>query len=156
MMSWPFFRTSCIAGASAAACRAPVVATGAILLVIVRLVALLLIIVVVDGLVVDEIGRMEEGAFLRPDIDEGGLDSREDGINPSDEDVTNQSLDVWPVDEQLNQLIVFENSDSCFSIRCADEDFAFHREPPPGLIHATRGRARGWAVEEAVRAWSSG
>ncbi len=59
---------------------------------------------------------MEKRALLRPDVDEGGLDARQDGINPPKEDVTDQSLDVRSVDEQLNQLVVFEDSYSCLSI----------------------------------------
>jgi hypothetical protein len=115
---------------------------GAVLVVLVRRLVLV-IIIVVDGLfIVHEVRRVQERALLRPDIDEGGLDAWEDGIYPSDENVSDQSFDVRSVDEQLNQLVVFENGYSSFSICCADEDFAFHRKPPTGQIHATRGCAR--------------
>jgi hypothetical protein len=94
---------------------------------------------------------VQERALLRADVDKGGLDAGKDCVYTSNEDVTDQSLDVWPVDEQLNQLIVFENGDSCFSIYSAYEDFAFHREPSPDRHHATRGCTCDWAVKEVVR-----
>src|SRR5688572_3931730 len=131
---------------------------GAILRLLVRLLLLVLIfflVLVVDGFVVHEIRGVEKRALLRADVDERGLDTGEDGVYPSDEDVTNQPFDVRSVDEQLNELVVLENGNSCFSVYCADEDFAFHRKPPPDPVHATHGRAGGCSiVEEAVRAGS--
>jgi hypothetical protein len=94
---------------------------------------------------------VKEGTLFRAYVDERGLDAGKHGINPTNENVTNQPFDVGSVDEQLNQLVVFENRDAGFSIYCADQDFSFHQKPPSDAIHATRGNADDRPVKEVAR-----
>ena len=59
----------------------------------------ILVVVVFPGVGVDEIGRVQEGALFRPDVDEGGLDAGKHGFHPSQINVADHTPSLRPVDE---------------------------------------------------------
>src|SRR5256885_7138413 len=73
---------------------------------------------------------MEEGTLLGANVDEGGLDSGEHGIDPAQINVTDHASVVWTIDEKLYELAVLQNRDPRFARSRVNEDFSFHRCPP--------------------------
>ena len=157
MMSWPFFRTSWIAGASALrfarrppfrrARRRSSRPRQALVIVVV-------IVVVIVHFFVDRRDRTRAGTRsspcrcrrTRPECREGPLRLGQGRCH-------RPFACVRSVDQQLNELVVLENGDPRLSRVRVDQDFSFHQGPRPAAIHATRRCARGGAVGEAVRAW---
>jgi hypothetical protein len=86
----------------------------------------------------DEIGGVEEGAFLGAYVDEGSLDSREHGVHPTQVNVTDHASVVWTIDEKLNELPILQNRDPRFARSRVDEDFSFQLLPVSLLRQATR------------------
>ena len=78
----------------------------------------------------DEIGRVEKGAFLGADVDEGGLDAGEHCVDPAEVNVTDHAAGVGTIDQKLNELVVLEDRDPRFARGRVDQDFSFHRCPP--------------------------
>ena len=58
------------------------------------------------------------------DIDEGGLNAREDGLHLAQVNVSEQPALVGPVEHHLHQLPVFHERHPRFVGRCAHEDFS--------------------------------
>jgi len=86
----------------------------------------------------DEIGGVEEGAFLGAYVDEGGLDAGEYCVHPAQVNVTDHASVVWTIDEKLDELPVLQNRDPRFARSRVYEDFSFQLLPVSLLRQATR------------------
>ena len=95
------------------------------------------LIVVLVGL--EEIGGVEEGALLLTDVHERGLDSGEDGFDPSEVDVADGAAVVGTVDQQLDQPIVFQDRHAGFPLAPVDEDLALHERTSAAPTRSPRG-----------------
>src|SRR2546425_1015452 len=58
----------------------------------------------------EQVGRVEESAFLLADVDECRLDSRQHRFDSAEIDIADRSTVIRPVDEELGQAVVFEDS----------------------------------------------
>jgi hypothetical protein len=67
---------------------------------------------------------VEEGALLLTDVHEGGLDAWQDGFDPAKIDVPDGTPMVGPVDEKLDQAVVFEDGHAGLPLAPVDQDFA--------------------------------
>jgi hypothetical protein len=70
-----------------------------------------------------QIGCVEERALLLPDVDEGGLDSREHRLDPTEIDVTDGAAVVGAVYQELDQSVVFQDGHAGFPLAPVDQDF---------------------------------
>ncbi len=86
--------------------------------------------VVVGGLVVlvglEQVGGVQEGALLEPDVDERGLYSGEDGVDATEVDVADGTAMIGTVDQQLDQTIILEDGHARFALAPVDQDLALH------------------------------
>ena len=97
-----------------------------------RLVGLLFVVFLVLGFFSgfsNEVRRVEEGALLSADVDEGCLNSGEHCIDPAQIDVTDHASVVWTIDEKLDEFLVLQNRDPRFTRDRVNEDFSFHYSP---------------------------
>ena len=95
--------------------------------------------VVLVGL--DEVGGVQEGAFLGADVDEGGLDPWQHGVDLPEVDVADHAAGVRAIDQQFNERVVLDDGDPRLARRAIDQDFAFQRSglrptPRPGRAGA--------------------
>jgi hypothetical protein len=74
---------------------------------------------------------VEEGTLFGADVDKGGLDSGEDCLYPAKVYVADHAAVVWTIDEKLYELTVLQNRHARFARAGVDEEFSFHRDPPP-------------------------
>ncbi|GAC1682897.1 MAG: hypothetical protein NVS9B3_00650 [Gemmatimonadaceae bacterium] len=69
---------------------------------------------------------MEEGALLRADVYEGGLDAGEHRVDATEVNVADHAACFGAVDEELNKLVVLEDGDPGFPLGRVDENLSFH------------------------------
>ena len=86
---------------------------------------------------------MQEPALLHPDVDERRLHAGKDGGDETCVDVPNVALFLFAIDEQLAELIVFEDGDARFLGVDVDEDLALHESLEEGQCWACVVGARG-------------
>ena len=72
---------------------------------------------------------MEERALLLTDVDERCLDARQHGLDPTQIDVADRAPVVRPVDEQLDQTVVFQDGHAGFPLAPVDQDLALQVMP---------------------------
>jgi hypothetical protein len=70
----------------------------------------------------EQVRRVQEGAFLLTDIDESCLDPGKDGLYPTQVDVTNRAAMVGAVHQQLYQSIIFQDGHTGFPLTPVDQD----------------------------------
>src|SRR5690606_41301754 len=82
------------------------------------------------GLVVvlwlEQVGRVEEGGLFQADVDERGLDARKNCLYPAEVDVTDDSLVIGSIDQQLHEPVVLEDRHPRLALGTGDENFALH------------------------------
>src|SRR6266487_5387674 len=72
----------------------------------------------------DQVRGVEEGALFRPDVDERGLDARQDGFDLAEVDVAHGAAGVGTIDQQLNKAVVLQNRHARLPRAAADEYLA--------------------------------
>ena len=137
--SWPRLSTSWMGGAFARRPSRPPRSAAALppsLGVVVVFIIVVVVIVVRLVFGKDEIGRVQERALLRADVDERRLNARKNRFDSSEVDVADHAAGVGTVDQELNELVVLEDGDPRFSRVRVDQNFSFHRcprtRPAPG------------------------
>ena len=110
---------------------------------------------------------MEEGALLLPDVDEGRLDAGEDRLDPAEVDVADGAAVIGPVDQELDQPVVFQDGHAGFPLAPVDQDLTLQTGPPQpprartacpaacNVRHATVAHPRRSAAAACERASSS-
>src|SRR5205814_8127296 len=90
------------------------------------------LLVVLVGL--DQIGGVEEGALFGADIDERGLDARQDGFHLAEVDVAHRAVGIGTIHQEFNKAVVLQDGHAGLPRVPADQDFAlqsmFPRSPP--------------------------
>ena len=76
-----------------------------------------------------QVGGVEEGALLLPDVHEGGLDAREHRLDPAEIDVADRAAMVGAVDQQLDQPVVFQDGHAGLPLAPVDQDLALQACP---------------------------
>src|SRR5689334_12478969 len=91
-------------------------------------------VVVIGGLLVllglDQVGGVEEGALVSPDVDECGLDSRKHGLDRAQVDIAHHAAGVRTIDQELNKAVVLQDRDAGLARGPADENFPFQSKCP--------------------------
>jgi hypothetical protein len=77
-----------------------------------------------------QIGRVEERALLLTNVDEGGLDARQDRFDAAEIDVTDGPPVIGTIDQQLGQPIVLEDRHAGFALASVDQNFALQDVNP--------------------------
>jgi len=67
---------------------------------------------------------VEECALLLANVHEGGLDAGQDSFDPAEVDVPDGAPMVGPIDEKLDQAVVFEDGQAGFPLAPVDENLA--------------------------------
>src|SRR5881296_2175714 len=78
----------------------------------------------------DQVGGVEERALFRPDVDECGLDPRQDGLDRAEVDVAHHAAGVGTIHQELNKAVVLQDRDAGFACGPADENFPFQSMCP--------------------------
>ena len=112
----------------AGACRAASPAARGLRLAV-RLVVVVLVVLVRFVVGIHEIRRVEERALLRPDVDERGLNARQDCFDSSEVDVADHAARFGTIDQKFNELVVLEDGDPRLARVRVDQNFSFHQCP---------------------------
>src|SRR5439155_20299862 len=92
------------------------------------------LVVVIGGLVVllrlDQVGGVEKGALFGSDVDEGGLDSREHGLDRAQVDIAHHAAGVRTIHQELNKAVVLQDRHASLARGPADEYFSFQSRCP--------------------------
>ena len=104
---------------------------------------IVVVVIVVVGFVfgIDEIGRVQERALLRADVDERCLNAGKDRFYSSEVDVADHAAGLGTVDQKLNELVVLDDGDPRFARVRVDQNLSFHRCPPRSGSRRLDGRA---------------
>jgi hypothetical protein len=84
------------------------------------------------GIRFEQIGGMEEGALLHPNIDKRSLNTWKYRLYAPEVDVTDSTPLIGSVDQQLDELVVLEDGHAGLAWCARDENLAFHRGLAPG------------------------
>jgi hypothetical protein len=77
---------------------------------------------------------MKESALFLPDIDEGGLNTGKDGLDPAEVDVSDGTTMIGTIHQQLYQPVVFQDGHAGLPLAPIDQDLALQRSRPR-LLH---------------------
>jgi hypothetical protein len=67
---------------------------------------------------------VKKRALFLTDIDEGGLDTRKDGLDPAKVNVAHGAAVVGTIHQQLYQTVVFQDGHAGFPLASIDQDLA--------------------------------
>src|SRR6266576_2860031 len=88
----------------------------------------------------DQVGGVEEGALFGADVDEGGLDARQNGFDLADVDVANRPAGIGTIDQEFHKAVVLENGHAGFPRASRDENLALQSSDPRAPAGSTRRR----------------
>src|SRR5439155_6132642 len=78
----------------------------------------------------DQVGGVEKGALIRPDVDECGLDPRKHGLDRAEVDVAHHAAGVGTIHQKLNKAVVLQDRHARLACGPADENFPFQSKCP--------------------------
>jgi hypothetical protein len=88
---------------------------------------------------------VEKRALLLADVHERGLDAGQYRLDPAQVDITDGAAVVGPIDQELDQPIVFQDGHAGFPLAPVDQDLALQDRPQPprqaGLEYPLENRA---------------
>src|SRR5450631_2417274 len=76
---------------------------------------------------VENVGGMQEGRTLQPDLDERGLHAREDARYPAFVNIADESASAGTLEKHLLKHAVFDDRGARLVRACIDENFSAHR-----------------------------
>src|SRR5207237_10678136 len=113
------------------------------------------LVVVIGGLVVllrlDQVGGVEKGALFGSDVDEGGLDSREHGLDRAQVDIAHHAAGVRTIHQELNKAVVLQDRHASLARGPADEYFSFQSRCPRPRSANSRSGSCDWSSRNSCR-----
>jgi len=78
----------------------------------------------------DQVRGVEKRALFRPDVDEGGLDPRQHGLDRAQVDVAHHAAGVGTIHQELSKAVVLEDGHARLARAPTDQDFALQSRIP--------------------------
>ena len=86
---------------------------------------------------------MQEGALFGADVDESGLDARQDGFDLAEVDITHRAVSVGTIDQELNKALVLQDCHARLALASADQNLALQSNYPRARAGNNRSGAYG-------------
>ena len=86
----------------------------------------------------DQVGGVEEGALFGPDVEEGGLNARQNGVDSAEIDVPHHAAGVGTIHQQFNEAVVLQDRHAGLARASTDEDFAFQSMSPRSRLASSQ------------------